>query len=98
TPLPAEFHQARRDLAAYFCEEIERRRRSPGADLVSALVAHNQTDALSAKDLLAFVVLLLLAGNETTTNLIGNGMLALAKNPDQLERLRKEPALMQRAV
>ncbi|MFZ0890510.1 MAG: cytochrome P450 [Candidatus Binataceae bacterium] len=98
TPLPAEFHQARRDLATYFSEEIERRRRRPGADLVSALVAHNQADALDGKDLLAFVVLLLLAGNETTTNLIGNGMLALAKNPDQLERLRKEPALMPRAV
>ena len=57
--------------------------RNPGTDLVSALVAaHDDAEAMNADELLAFVLLLLLAGNETTTNLIGNGMLALGRNPD----------------
>jgi cytochrome P450 len=98
SPQPPEFFEARRALAAYFTEEIEKRRSNPGPDLVSALVAHQTADALSAKDLLAFVTLLLLAGNETTTNLIGNGMLALGRNLDQLKLLREQPSLMSRAV
>ncbi len=99
SPLPDEIKQAAKDLRAYFSTEIERRRRDPGEDLVSALVAaHDENEALSAGELLAFVILLLLAGNETTTNLIGNGMLALGRNPDQLARLRGDPSLMPRAV
>ena len=79
-------------MRAYFSEAIEERRRKPGTDLISALVAaHDDADALSADELLAFVVLLLLAGNETTTNLIGNGTLALGRNPGQLELLRRSP-------
>jgi len=53
---------------------------------------------LSAEEMLAFVVLLLVAGNETTTNLIGNGLLALGRNPDQLELLRSDPNLLHRAI
>lgn len=99
TPLPEEFHTATRSLRNYFAEEIERRRKLPGADLVSALVAaHDDAEAMNADELLAFVLLLLLAGNETTTNLIGNGMLALGRNPEQLELLRKNPELMPRAI
>ena len=99
TPLPEEFHVANRSLRNYFAEEIERRRKNPGADLVSALVAaHDDAEAMNADELLAFVLLLLLAGNETTTNLIGNGMLALGRNPEQMELLRKTPELMPRAV
>jgi cytochrome P450 len=98
-PLPDEIKQAAKDLRSFFLSEIERRRSDPGEDLVSALVAaHDETDALSADELLAFVILLLLAGNETTTNLIGNGMLALGRNPDQLDLLRRVPSLMPRAV
>jgi cytochrome P450 len=86
-------------LRAYFSEEIEKRRRRPGDDLVSVLVtAREETEALSEEELIAFVVLLLLAGNETTTNLIGNGMLALGRNPVQLARLRSESALMPKAI
>jgi len=48
--------------------------------------------------LLAFVVLLLLGGNETTTNLIGNGLLALARNPEQQQRLRQDPRLLPKAI
>jgi cytochrome P450 len=99
TPLPEEFHVANRSLRNYFAEEIERRRRTPGPDLISALVAaHDDAEAMNADELLAFVLLLLLAGNETTTNLIGNGMLALGRNPEQMELLRKTPELMPRAI
>ncbi|HXM89723.1 MAG TPA: cytochrome P450, partial [Candidatus Acidoferrum sp.] len=65
-PLPEEFHTAKNELRNYFAEEIERRRRNPGTDLVSALVAaHDDAEAMNADELLAFVLLLLLAGNET---------------------------------
>ncbi len=103
TPLPDEFHAATKSLRDYFAEEIERRRRNPGADLVSALVAAHDgaeanTEIMTADELLAFVLLLLLAGNETTTNLIGNGMLALGLHPAQMDLLRQHPELMPRAV
>src|SRR5580658_1058258 len=86
-------------LREYFTREIERRRAEPGDDLITALVAaHDNDEALSTNELLAFVVLLLIAGNETTTNLIGNGLLALARNPAEFQRLRREPALIPSAV
>ena len=86
-------------LREYLAHEIERRRIEPGEDLISALVvAHDTSEALNTEELLAFVVLLLVAGNETTTNLIGNGLLALARNPEQYERLRSDPALIPSAV
>src|SRR6202030_4579107 len=58
----------------------------------------DDAEAMNADELLAFVLLLLLAGNETTTNLIGNGMLALGRNPEQMALLRKSPELMPRAI
>jgi cytochrome P450 len=86
-------------LVDFFREEIEHRRREPGADLVSALVAaHDDAEALSMPEVLSFLALLLIAGNETTTNLIGNGTLALMRNPDQLELLRKQPELLEGAI
>jgi len=98
-PMPDDIVTAMKELRGYFSQEIDKRRGKPGPDLVSALVAaHEQNEALSAGELLAFVVLLLLAGNETTTNLIGNGMLALGSNPDQLAMLRARPELMPRAI
>ncbi len=99
TPLPEEFHTAKNALRSYFADEIERRRKNPGTDLVSALVAaHDDAEAMNADELLAFVLLLLLAGNETTTNLIGNGMLALGHNPDSMATLRAKPELMRGAI
>jgi cytochrome P450 len=98
TPQPPEFYEARRALLEYFKEETERRRRNPGPDLVSALVAHRDAEALNDAELLGFFILLLLAGNETTTNLIGNGLFALGHHPEQLDRLRKDPSLMPRAI
>jgi len=99
TPLPESVKTAFRSLRAYFVQEIEKRRRSPGDDLVSVLVAsRDEAEALTEEELITFVVLLLLAGNETTTNLIGNGMLALGRNPDQMKKLVREPQLMPRAI
>lgn len=91
--------KAKDALRAYFAMEIEKRRAAPSDDLVGALVAaRDEAGALSEAELLAFVVLLLLAGNETTTNLIGNGLLALCRHPEQLERLRRQPELIPTAV
>ncbi|MBV8454384.1 MAG: cytochrome P450 [Deltaproteobacteria bacterium] len=99
TPLPEIVKNAFHSLRGYFISEIEKRRRSPGQDLVSALVAsRDEAEALTEEELITFVVLLLLAGNETTTNLIGNGMLALGRNPEQLQKLIREPQLMPRAI
>jgi cytochrome P450 len=86
-------------LAAYLVPLFEERRRAPKADLISALVvAEEAGDRLGADELLTTVVLLLTAGHETTMNLIGNGLLALLRNPDQLELLRARPELMPSAV
>jgi cytochrome P450 len=75
------------------------RRRDPRDDLVSALIrAEEAGDRLSEDELLAMVFLLLIAGQETTVNLIGNGMLALLQNPHQMERLRGDPSLIKSAV
>jgi cytochrome P450 len=99
TPIPDEIKRAFTELKEYFVAEIARRRKNPGTDLVSALVAaHDESEALNADELLQFLVLLLLAGNETTTNLIGNGMLALGRNPESMAALRAKPDLMRGAV
>lgn len=99
TPLPAEVTAAFNSLRDFFIGEIAERRRHPGPDLVSALVAaRDEADALSEEEMIAFAILLLLAGNETTTNLIGNGMLALMRHPEQLEKLRANPALLPSAL
>jgi cytochrome P450 len=99
TPLPAAFHEAVDSVRGYIADEIGRRRHKPGTDLLSALVAaHDEAESLRAEELLVFVVLLLLAGNETTTNLIGNGMLALGRDQQQIELLHRSPELMPRAI
>jgi cytochrome P450 len=75
------------------------RRREPRDDLASALIqAEEAGDKLGEDELLAMVFLLLVAGHETTVNLIGSGVLALLEHPSQLDRLRGETALMKAAV
>jgi cytochrome P450 len=75
------------------------RRRDPQDDLVSALLqAEEAGDKLSEDELLAMVFLLLVAGHETTVNLIGSGVLALIEHPDQMEELRRAPSLIKPAV
>jgi cytochrome P450 len=98
-PLPISVKTAFDELVEYLRTQVERRRINPGDDLISLLVAaHEEDDALSEAEVVAFVVILLLAGNETTTNLIGNGTLALGRHPDQLERLRCRPDLLPNAI
>ncbi len=78
---------------------VKARRTNPEDDLVTALVrAEEAGDQLSEDELVAMIFLLLVAGHETTVNLIGNGMLALLENPDQISRLRDQPALIKAAV
>jgi len=90
---------AKDNLRRYLAEAIKQRSANPADDLISALVtARDESDALSENELLAFVVLLLLAGNETTTNLIGNGLLALCRHPEQQQRLRENRELIPKAI
>ncbi len=78
---------------------IEQRRQNPKPDLLSALVAvEEEGQHLTRDELVANVGQLLAAGHETTTNLIGNGSLALLQHPDQMKKLRDEPALINAAV
>ena len=84
---------------AYLAEFVAGRRRQPGTGLVDRMIAAEATtDALSTDELLANIILLLVAGHETTTNLIGNGVWALLGHPDQLALLRARPALAASAV
>ncbi|RFU37879.1 cytochrome P450 [Actinomadura logoneensis] len=87
----ARREDARAEFAAYFRELAARRREEPRDDLLSALTASYDGEALTEAELLATCVLLLVAGHETTVNLIGNGALALLRDPVQLARFRERP-------
>ena len=92
-------NESGKELDTYFLKIIEQRRQEPQDDLISGLVAAEEAgDKLSQAELLAMLRLLLIAGNETTTKLIGNGMLALLRNPEQMEALRQSPDLMPSAI
>ena len=92
-------NQATYALDDYFREVIRERRARPRDDLISTLIlAEEAGDKLTSNELLVMLRLLLIAGNETTTNLIGNGMLALLRHPAQLQLLRNQPDLMENAV
>jgi cytochrome P450 len=103
--LPADSEVPRRSAASrhaisdYFRDLIARRRAAPRGDLLSALIAAEEAgDKLNEEELLATCILILIAGHETTVNLIGNGVLALLRNPDELRRLRATPGLITSAV
>lgn len=86
-------------LRHYFRKLVHRRRGEPGDDLLGALIrATEEGDALTDEELLANSVLLLAAGHETTTNLIGNGIYTLLRHPDQWDLLRRQPELIESAV
>jgi cytochrome P450 len=95
----AEYAAADRAIQDYLADVVARRRSEPGDDLISALIAvEERGDALTERELVVMLVLLLVAGHETTVNLIGNGVLALLRNPDQLALLRGRPELMTAAL
>jgi cytochrome P450 len=84
---------------AYFHTIFELRRREPGNDLITLLVhAEEAGDRLSEAEMTANIILLFGAGHETTVNLIGNGVLALHRHPDQLALLKRDPSLMPNAI
>jgi cytochrome P450 len=87
------------DLEHYFHCVVEARRRRPGNDLISMLLAvEEEGERLSQDDIVSNTILLLLAGHETTSNMIGNALIALHRHPEQLALLKREPSLMPAAV
>ncbi len=87
------------EMNDYTLDLIAERRREPKDDLLTALIAAEEAgDRLSPDELVAMLVQLLYAGHETTRNLIGNGLFTLLEHPEQLARLRKDPALAASAV
>jgi cytochrome P450 len=92
-------HEPMAKLYAYLSELIAQKREHPDGALISALIeVAEDGDRLSESELVAMAILLLLAGHETTINLIGNGALALLTHPDQLALLRERPELVPSAV
>ena len=90
---------AAKELAAYFARFVDERRREPREDVLSILLtAEEAGDNLSTEEVFSTCNLILIAGHETTTNLIGNGLLALLRHPDQFEALRDDPSLAASAV
>ncbi|MFD8410219.1 cytochrome P450 [Streptomyces sp. NPDC059650] len=86
-------HDARMELGMYLAGLIEERRKHPQEDMLSELATGHGDLAMSTMELLSTAALLLIAGHETTVNLITNGMLTLLRNPDMLQRLRAAPGL-----
>jgi cytochrome P450 len=99
---PAEIAEANMGHAMakmYFEQLFELRRRNPGDDLTTQLVqAEEAGSRLTNEELIANIILLFGAGHETTVNLIGNGLLALHRNPDQLALLKANPSLISNAI
>jgi cytochrome P450 len=94
-PIPDEVFEAADPFVAFLRELVEERRKNPGDDLLSALIAaRDEGDKLSDAELLSTVSLVLGAGFETTMNLIGNGIFLLLQHPDELARLRHDPSLI----
>jgi cytochrome P450 len=90
---------AAREMGQALIDLVEAKRADPGDDLLSALVASRDADdRLSEGELVAMAFLLLVAGHETTVNLIGNGVLALINNPEQQAELRADRSLLPRAI
>jgi len=97
TEAQARAMQARDELRVYFDVVIKQLEAKPGDNLLSALLADRDAN-LTREELFTNAVLLLAAGHETTTHLIGNGILALLKNPPQLQLLRGKPDLLDSAI
>jgi cytochrome P450 len=100
TGAATEDHQAaNQEMTGYFLALIEQRRSRPGDDLISNLLAAEiDGQKLNVGELLGFCALLLVAGNETTTNLIGNAVLCFTELPGTIDRILREPALLPQAI
>jgi cytochrome P450 len=94
-----EHYSTNSEMMAYFLALIDQRRSQPGRDLISNLLsAKIDGQNLTVPELLGFCSLLLVAGNETTTNLIGNAVLCLAESPGTIDRILGEPALLPQTI
>ncbi|MDR7246392.1 cytochrome P450 family protein [Priestia megaterium] len=100
--LPDKMHEALLEInsfRSYLSKLIKNKRQNPGVDLITTLIhAEDEGQFLTERELHSTIFLLIIAGHETTVNLIGNGVLALLENPEQLERLRENPNLIKSAV
>lgn len=86
-------------FSSFIFGEIPKRRSDPGEDLLSRLIiASGEEDSLTTMEMVGNVILLLVAGHETTTNLIGNGIWALLRHPEQYERLREDRSLLESTI
>jgi cytochrome P450 len=93
--IPPAAADAARSITAYFRDLVVARRRQPGSDLASALLAAELDGArLSERDVIAFLFLMIIAGNETTTKLLGNALYSLWRNPAARHAVRADPALV----
>src|SRR5262245_35464847 len=93
-PFNRERLQSFYDLIAYLSRVARARRRDPADDLISTIVSRMDGEALTPQDAMQFGVLLVVAGNETTTNLIGNAVNALLEHPAELARVAGDPGLV----
>src|SRR5256885_6936332 len=86
-------------MSVYFREAIERMKTDPREGLINSfMTAEIDGDRLTEEEIIANCIVTMVGGQETTTNLIGNGMLSLLRNPDQLQRLRDDLTLIPSAV
>jgi cytochrome P450 len=85
-------------ISAYLRDLIAARRAEPEDDMISALLAAGEVDKLTESELISTVLLVLMAGHETTANLLGNGIIGLLNQPDRMEELRRQPDLDAAAV
>ncbi|MCA9881911.1 MAG: cytochrome P450 [Anaerolineae bacterium] len=99
SPDPTQNQTAAMEFVMYVNQLIEQREQEDTGDILSGLVrAEEEGDSLNRQELLSMVFLLLVAGHETTVNLMGNGMLTLMQNPQQFELLRQQPEWIDSAV
>ena len=95
----SEIYAASTEVGDYFRALAAEKRARPGDDMFTELIhAEDEGDMLSEDELIATVILLFVAGYETTTNLIGNGLHALLRNPDELRRVREDRSLLKSAI
>src|SRR5437879_12520426 len=86
-------------MTAYFRAAVQEHYEHPRDDVISALVTAEQDgDRLTEEEIVANCILVMVGGQETTTNLIGNGLLSLLRHPDQLEKLRADSSLIPSGV
>ena len=103
-PMITEEESARADAAGlamqeYLARAVAERREAPRNDLISSMIAVEESgDQLTSEEIVTMTSLLLAAGNVTTTDLIGNGVLALLQHPTELQKLRDDPSLIKNAV